>query len=70
MRVRMLCLGRHWNPLEYRYEATRADYDGAPVAEGADEPEVWAIAVQLSAAAQASASIVSLRSMVFSPVMV
>jgi DNA alkylation damage repair protein AlkB len=27
----MVCLGRHWNPLTYRYEATRADYDGAPV---------------------------------------
>src|SRR5262245_27719470 len=32
MRVRMLCLGRHWNPLTYRYETTRADHDGAPVA--------------------------------------
>ena len=32
MRVRMACLGRHWNPLTYRYEPTRADYDGAPVA--------------------------------------
>jgi alkylated DNA repair protein (DNA oxidative demethylase) len=32
MHVKMLCLGRHWNPLTYRYEATRADYDGAPVA--------------------------------------
>ena len=32
MRVRMVCLGRHWNPLTYRYEATRADYDGAAVA--------------------------------------
>lgn len=31
MRVRMVCLGRHWNPLTYRYEATRADYDAAPV---------------------------------------
>jgi DNA alkylation damage repair protein AlkB len=31
MRVRMVCLGRHWNPLTYQYEATRADYDGAPV---------------------------------------
>ncbi|MBI4888145.1 MAG: alpha-ketoglutarate-dependent dioxygenase AlkB [Acidobacteria bacterium] len=30
MRVRMVCLGRHWNPLTYRYEETRADYDGAP----------------------------------------
>jgi DNA alkylation damage repair protein AlkB len=32
MHVRMLCLGRHWNPLTYRYESTRADYDGAPAA--------------------------------------
>jgi DNA alkylation damage repair protein AlkB len=31
MRVRMACLGRHWNPLTYKYEQTRADYDGAPV---------------------------------------
>ena len=32
MRVRMVCLGRHWNPLTYRYEESRADYDGSPVA--------------------------------------
>lgn len=32
MRVRMLCLGRHWNPRTYTYEATRADHDDAPVA--------------------------------------
>jgi DNA alkylation damage repair protein AlkB len=31
MRVRMVCLGRHWNPLTYKYEATRADHDGAAV---------------------------------------
>ena len=31
MHVRMVCLGRHWNPLTYRYEATRADHDGAVV---------------------------------------
>jgi DNA oxidative demethylase len=31
MRVRMLCLGRHWNPLTYTYTSTRADYDDAPV---------------------------------------
>src|SRR5262245_45575657 len=31
MRVRMVCLGRHWNPLTYRYEATRSDHDAAPV---------------------------------------
>ena len=27
MSVGMLCLGRHWNGLTYRYEATRSDYD-------------------------------------------
>ena len=31
MHVRMVCLGRHWNPLTYKYEDTRADYDGAAV---------------------------------------
>jgi alkylated DNA repair protein (DNA oxidative demethylase) len=31
MHVRMLCLGRHWNPLTYTYEATRSDHDGLPV---------------------------------------
>ena len=38
MRVRMMCLGRHWNPLTYTYTATRADYDDAPVAA---LPEEW-----------------------------
>ncbi|HWP98922.1 MAG TPA: alpha-ketoglutarate-dependent dioxygenase AlkB [Vicinamibacterales bacterium] len=28
MRLRMLCLGRHWNALTYRYEAARTDFDG------------------------------------------
>ena len=46
MHVRMLCLGRHWNPLTYRYESTRADYDGAPVA---PIPHEW-IAVARAAA--------------------
>lgn len=32
MRVRMLCLGRHWNARTYTYEPTRGDYDHAPVA--------------------------------------
>ena len=32
MRVRMVCLGRHWNALTYRYEATRTDYDNEPAA--------------------------------------
>jgi alkylated DNA repair protein (DNA oxidative demethylase) len=31
MRVRMVCLGRHWNARTYTYEAARADHDGAPV---------------------------------------
>ncbi|MGH9254566.1 MAG: alpha-ketoglutarate-dependent dioxygenase AlkB [Vicinamibacterales bacterium] len=46
MRVRMLCLGRHWNPLTYRYEETRADYDGSPVA---PVPEAFAaLAVRIA----------------------
>jgi DNA oxidative demethylase len=31
MRVRMLCLGRHWNGRTYRYEKTRSDFDQLPV---------------------------------------
>jgi DNA alkylation damage repair protein AlkB len=31
MRVRMLCLGRHWNGKTYQYEETRSDFDGLPV---------------------------------------
>jgi alkylated DNA repair protein (DNA oxidative demethylase) len=38
MRVRMVCLGRHWNALTYAYESTRADHDHAPVAA---VPEGW-----------------------------
>lgn len=30
MSVRMLCLGRHWNALTYRYEGLRSDHDGRP----------------------------------------
>jgi alkylated DNA repair protein (DNA oxidative demethylase) len=30
MRVRMLCLGRHWNGKTYTYEPTRTDFDGLP----------------------------------------
>jgi alkylated DNA repair protein (DNA oxidative demethylase) len=30
MHVRMLCLGRHWNGKQYKYEATRSDFDGLP----------------------------------------
>ena len=39
MRVRMMCLGRHWNPLTYHYQDTRADYDDAPVP---PVPDDWA----------------------------
>ena len=35
----MMCLGRHWNPLTYRYAATREDFDGAAVP---PVPEDWA----------------------------
>jgi alkylated DNA repair protein (DNA oxidative demethylase) len=53
MRVRMVCLGRHWNPLTYRYEATRADYDGQPVE---PVPPAWtALAGRIAAAAGFSA---------------
>ena len=31
MSVKMLCLGRHWNAVTYRYEATRTDVDGLAV---------------------------------------
>jgi DNA oxidative demethylase len=49
MHVRMVCLGRHWNALTYKYESTRADYDDAPVA---PVPEAW---VQLASRAAAEA---------------
>jgi alkylated DNA repair dioxygenase AlkB len=38
MHIRMMCLGRHWNPLTYTYVSTRADRDNAPVA---PVPEEW-----------------------------
>lgn len=47
MRVRMCCLGRHWNPLTYTYGATRADHDGAPVP---PVPREWAAAASRLAA--------------------
>jgi DNA alkylation damage repair protein AlkB len=31
MRVRMLCLGRHWNPRIYAYQDVRGDFDNEPV---------------------------------------
>jgi len=48
MHVRMLCLGRHWNPLTYRYEMTRADHDGAPAA---PIPPEWVALARTAAAA-------------------
>jgi alkylated DNA repair protein (DNA oxidative demethylase) len=47
MHVRMVCLGRHWNALTYKYESTRTDHDDAPVA---PVPEAW---VQLASRAAA-----------------
>jgi DNA oxidative demethylase len=47
MRVRMTCLGRHWNPLTYKYVSTRADYDNAPVP---PVPTEWASLASLIAA--------------------
>jgi len=49
MHVRMVCLGRHWNALTYKYESTRADHDDAPVA---PVPEAFvALASRLAAEA-------------------
>lgn len=31
MKIKMVCLGRHWNAKTYEYEATRSDYDNLPV---------------------------------------
>lgn len=45
MHVQMMCLGRHWNPLTYTYEATRADHDDEPVG---PVPQEW---VSLASAA-------------------
>jgi alkylated DNA repair protein (DNA oxidative demethylase) len=47
MRVRMTCLGRHWNARTYTYEATRGDHDGLPVE--AVPPEWVALAGRLAA---------------------
>ena len=49
MHVRMVCLGRHWNPLTYTYQSTREDHDHQPVA---DIPAAW---VDLAAAAASQA---------------
>jgi alkylated DNA repair dioxygenase AlkB len=52
MRVRMMCLGRHWNPLTYTYTSTRADHDDAPVAA---VPGEW---IELASSAAADADVV------------
>ena len=49
MRVRMLCLGRHWNPLTYTYQSARDDHDGLPVG---PVPAAW---VELASAAARAA---------------
>ena len=48
MSVRMMCLGRHWNPLTYTYVDTRADHDDAPVA---PVPDAWMAMASAAAAA-------------------
>src|SRR5436190_2241960 len=47
MRVRMTCLGRHWNARTYTYEAARGDHDGRLVEA---VPAEWeALAARLAA---------------------
>lgn len=49
MSVGMLCLGKHWNALTYRYEDARSDYDGLPA------PEIPRSFIDLATAAAADA---------------
>jgi DNA alkylation damage repair protein AlkB len=49
MSVGMLCLGRHWNGLTYKYEDWRSDFDGLAV------PAIPAALVSLASAAAADA---------------
>jgi DNA alkylation damage repair protein AlkB len=49
MSVGMLCLGKHWNGLTYRYEDRRSDFDNLPV------PEIPARLTTLATAAAADA---------------
>jgi DNA oxidative demethylase len=48
MHVRMLCLGRHWNGLTYRYEPARGDFDGQPVPPLPEDFRVLASAIAAS----------------------
>jgi DNA alkylation damage repair protein AlkB len=52
MSVGMLCLGRHWNALTYKYEDARSDYDGLPV------PEIPPRFIDLATAAAADGGFV------------
>jgi DNA alkylation damage repair protein AlkB len=49
MSVGMLCLGKHWNGLTYKYEDRRTDFDGLPV------PEIPPRLVELAKTAAADA---------------
>jgi DNA alkylation damage repair protein AlkB len=49
MSVGMLCLGKHWNGLTYKYEDRRSDFDGLPV------PAVPPRLAELATAAAAAA---------------
>lgn len=49
MHVRMISLGRHWNPLTYQYMSTRADHDDAPVQPVPDEWVALASAIAADA---------------------
>jgi DNA oxidative demethylase len=49
MSVGMLCLGKHWNGLTYKYEDRRSDFDGLPV------PGIPARLAELAKAAAAAA---------------
>jgi DNA alkylation damage repair protein AlkB len=53
MRLKMACLGKHWNAKTYQYEPTRSDYDGLRVQRIPDD----LIQLATRAAAEASMSI-------------
>jgi DNA alkylation damage repair protein AlkB len=48
MRVRMLCLGQHWNGKTYRDEFTRSDFDNLPVPPL--PPEFTSLAAEIASA--------------------